>query len=124
MKIIHGWERFGENNNDTGLKGYIEGAWLTKYNNTYYMQYAAPGTEFNVYADGVYISSSPLGPYRYAPNNPISYKPGGFMNGAGHGSTVIGPKINIGILHQWLYQSILIGKDVYVCFQLILIKMD
>ncbi|HSU52152.1 MAG TPA: discoidin domain-containing protein, partial [Segetibacter sp.] len=32
-----------------------------------------------------------LGPYRYAPNNPVFYKPGGFSNGAGHGSTVIGP---------------------------------
>jgi hypothetical protein len=88
----HGWERFGENNNDTTIKGFIEGPWLTKYNNTYYMQYAAPGTEFNVYADGVYISGSPLGPYHYAPNNPISHKPGGFINGAGHGSTVIGPE--------------------------------
>ncbi len=89
---IHGWERFGENNNDTTIKGFIEGPWLTKYNNTYYMQYAAPGTEFNVYSDGVYISGSPLGPYHYAPNNPISHKPGGFINGAGHGSTVIGPE--------------------------------
>jgi hypothetical protein len=88
----HGWERFGENHGDTVIKGYIEGPWLTKYNNMYYMQYAAPGTEFNVYGDGVYMSDSPLGPYRYAPNNPISYKPGGFMNGAGHGSTVLGPK--------------------------------
>jgi hypothetical protein len=69
----------------------MEGPWLTKHNNKYYMQYAAPGTEFNVYGDGVYIGDSPLGPYRYAPNNPVSYKPGGFMNGAGHGSTVIGP---------------------------------
>jgi hypothetical protein len=25
------------------------------------------------------------------PNSPFSYKPGGFMNGAGHGSTVMGP---------------------------------
>ena len=88
----HGWERFGENHGDTVIKGYIEGPWLTKYNNTYYMEYAAPGTEFNIYGDGVYTSDSPLGPYHYAPNNPISYKPGGFMNGAGHGSTVIGPK--------------------------------
>jgi len=87
----HGWERFGENHADTVLKGYMEGAWLTKYNNKYYMQYAAPGTEFNVYGDGVYISDSALGPYHYAPNNPVFYKPGGFMNGAGHGSTVIGP---------------------------------
>jgi hypothetical protein len=87
----HGWERFGENHSDTVLKGYMEGAWLTKYNNKYYMQYAAPGTEFNVYGDGVYVSDSPLGPYHYAANNPVFYKPGGFMNGAGHGSTVIGP---------------------------------
>ena len=87
----HGWERFGENHSDTVLGGYMEGPWLTKYNNKYYMQYAAPGTEFNVYADGVYIADAPLGPYRYAPNNPVSYKPGGFMNGAGHGSTVTGP---------------------------------
>ncbi|MEO8853045.1 MAG: family 43 glycosylhydrolase, partial [Ginsengibacter sp.] len=88
----HGWERFGENNSDTVLGGYIEGAWLTKHEGKYYMQYAAPGTEFNVYADGVYIGDHPLGPYHYAPNNPISFKPGGFMNGAGHGSTVDGPQ--------------------------------
>lgn len=87
----HGWERFGENHADTVLKGYMEGPWLTKHNGIYYMQYAAPGTEFNVYGDGVYTSDSPLGPYKYAPNNPISYKPGGFINGAGHGSTVVGP---------------------------------
>jgi hypothetical protein len=88
----HGWERFGENHSDTVLGGYIEGPWLTKHNNKYYLQYAAPGTQFNVYGDGVYIGASPLGPYSYAPNNPFSYKPGGFANGAGHGSTVIGPQ--------------------------------
>ena len=49
----HGWERFGENHADTVLGGYIEGPWLTKHNGRYYMQYAAPGTQFNVYADGV-----------------------------------------------------------------------
>lgn len=87
----HGWERFGENHADTVLGGYIEGPWLTKHNNKYYMQYAAPGTEFNVYGDGVYIADQPLGPYTYQAHNPISYKPGGYMNGAGHGSTVIGP---------------------------------
>jgi hypothetical protein len=87
----HGWERFGENHSDTVLGGYIEGPWMTKHNNKYYLQYAAPGTEFNVYGDGAYISDNPLGPYTYMPNNPFSYKPGGFMNGAGHGSTVVGP---------------------------------
>ncbi|HEY1114541.1 MAG TPA: family 43 glycosylhydrolase [Chitinophagaceae bacterium] len=87
----HGWERFGENHSDTVLGGYMEGPWMTKHNGKYYLQYAAPGTEFNVYGDGAYISDSPLGPFRYMPNNPFSYKPGGFMNGAGHGSTVKGP---------------------------------
>lgn len=87
----HGWERFGQDHRDSLLKGYMEGAWLTKHNGIYYMQYAAPGTEFNVYGDGVYMAKSPLGPYTYAPNNPVFYKPGGFINGAGHGSTVIGP---------------------------------
>ena len=86
----HGWERFGENNSDT-IPGYIEGPWMTNHNDRYYLQYGAPGTEFNVYADGVYVADHPLGPFEYAPNNPISFKPGGFMNGAGHGSTVKGP---------------------------------
>jgi len=87
----HGWERFGENHSDTVLSGYIEGPSMVKHNGSYYLQYAAPGTEFNVYGDGVYRSDAPLGPYTYAPNNPFSYKPGGFINGAGHGSTVKGP---------------------------------
>ncbi len=67
---------------------YIEGAWMTKHNGKYYLQYAIPGTQFNVYGDGVYVADQPLGPYTLAMNNPYSYKPGGFMNGAGHGSTV------------------------------------
>lgn len=85
----NGWERFGENHSDT-LPGYIEGPWMTKHNNKYYLQYGAPGTEFNVYGDGAYMADNPLGPYEYMPNNPFSYKPGGFINGMGHGSTVEG----------------------------------
>jgi hypothetical protein len=87
----HGWERFGHNHMDTILGGYMEGPWMTKHNGKYYLEYAAPGTEFNVYGDGAYTADHPLGPYKYMPNNPFSYKPGGYMNGAGHGSTVIGP---------------------------------
>lgn len=103
----HGWERFGENHADTVLRGYMEGAWMTKHNNKYYLQYAAPGTEFNVYGDGAYISHSPLGPFTYMPNNPFSYKPGGFMNGAGHGSTVIGPYNN-----YWHFASMAVSVNV------------
>ena len=67
---------------------YIEGAWMTKHNGMYYLQYAAPGTQYNTYSDGVYVSESPLGPFKLASNNPYSYKPGGFLPGAGHGSTM------------------------------------
>lgn len=86
----HGWHRFGENHQDS-IRGYMEGAWMTRHNGKYYLQYGAPGTEFNVYGDGAYISDDPLGPYEHMPNSPFSYKPGGFINGAGHSSTVEGP---------------------------------
>lgn len=87
---IYGWERFGENHT-SDIKPFIEGAWMTKHNGKYYLQYAAPGTQFNVYGDGVYVGKSPLGPFQYAAHNPFCYKPGGFATGAGHGSTVCGP---------------------------------
>ncbi len=83
---IYGWEVPGEKN-ELGRNGWNEGAWLTKYNNRYYLQYAAPGTEYRTYADGVYTSGSPLGPFEYETYSPFSYKPGGFAGGAGHGST-------------------------------------
>ncbi len=67
---------------------YIEGAWMDKHNGRYYLQYAAPGTQFNTYSDGVYVGDGPLGPFVPAENNPYSYKPGGFLPGAGHGSTM------------------------------------
>ena len=68
---------------------YIEGVWVDKYRGRYYLQYATPGTEFNVYSDAVYVSDKPLGPYTLAENNPFSYKPGGYFPGAGHGSTML-----------------------------------
>ena len=52
------------------------------------LQYAFAGTQYNTYGDGVYLSDSPLGPFRLADNNPYSYKPGGLLPGAGHGSTM------------------------------------
>lgn len=83
----HGWERFGENNDNTFLQPFTEGAFVTKYNGKYYLQYGAPGTEFSGYADGVYVGKHPLGPFEYQSHNPFSYKPGGFARGAGHGGT-------------------------------------
>lgn len=97
----HGWEQVGENHVKTepttelakaiaeylGDAPFIEGAWMTRHEDTYYLQYSAPGTEWNTYADGYYTAESPLGPFAYAPNSPFSSKPGGFITGAGHGST-------------------------------------
>jgi hypothetical protein len=83
----HGWERFGEHNDNTFLRPFIEGAWMTKHDGKYYLQYAAPGTEFSGYADGVYVGGQPFGTFTYQKHNPLSYKPGGFIRGAGHGST-------------------------------------
>lgn len=82
----HGWERFGKDHTSS-IKPFTEGAWMTKHNKKYYLQYGAPGTEYNVYANGTYVADHPLGPFTYAPYNPVSYKPGGFVNGAGHGNT-------------------------------------
>lgn len=67
---------------------YIEGAWMTKHDGKYYLQYACPGAEYNVYNDGVYVGENPLGPFTACVNNPYSYSPGGFCPGAGHGSTM------------------------------------
>ncbi|KIO75886.1 xylosidase [Pedobacter lusitanus] len=81
-----GWQRFGENLDNTFLDPFIEGAWMTKHHGKYYLQYGAPATEFSGYADGVAISKSPLGPFEHQ-SLPLSYKPGGFARGAGHGAT-------------------------------------
>lgn len=85
-KEQHGWERFGDFN-EKDDNPWIEGVWMNKYNNKYYLQYACPGTQFKSYCDAVYVSENPLGPFKIARHNPFSYKPGGFISGAGHGST-------------------------------------
>lgn len=83
----HGFERFGQDHKDESIKPFIEGAWMNKVGSKYYLQYGAPGTEYNAYANGTYVADSPLGEFKYAPYNPVAYKPGGFVQGAGHGST-------------------------------------
>jgi xylan 1,4-beta-xylosidase len=82
----YGWQRFGENMDNTFLDPFIEGSWMTKHNGKYYLQYGAPGTEFSGYADGVVVGNNPLGPFT-PQSMPFSYKPGGFARGAGHGAT-------------------------------------
>lgn len=83
----YGWEVTGDYNTFTDKNTFIEGAWVNEHNGKYYLQYATPGTQYKSYADGVYVSENPLGPYTIQVHNPFAYKPEGFINGAGHGST-------------------------------------
>ncbi|MFF4276496.1 family 43 glycosylhydrolase [Streptomyces sp. NPDC001536] len=99
--LAHGWEQLGEDHvvvppktererlaaMAMGTDPYIEGAWMTERDGTYYLQYSAPGTQLNTYADGYYTAPAPLGPFTYSLDSPFSSKPGGFITGAGHGST-------------------------------------
>ncbi|PXV63555.1 F5/8 type C domain-containing protein [Dysgonomonas alginatilytica] len=81
-----GWHRFGEHMDNTFLKPFMEGAWMTKHDGKYYLQWGGPGTEFSHYADGYAVSDSPLGFFEHA-SLPLSMKAGGFIRGAGHGAT-------------------------------------
>lgn len=101
----HGWERFGEYNDNAFLQPFMEGAWMTKYNNKYYFQYGAPATEFSGYADGVYVSKDPLDGFEYQSHNPFSYKPSGFARGSGHGATY---QDNFG--NWWHVSTIILGQ--------------
>ena len=78
----HGWER----NYDEHLyeKGWTEGSQILRHNNKWYLIYSGFSLHKS-YANGVYVSDSPTGPYEYATNNPVSHKNTGFVGGAGHG---------------------------------------
>ncbi len=81
----NGWEVPGDYNTLINQSPWIEGAWVTKKNGKFYLQYSGPGTEFKSYADGIYVSDNPLGPFSLQKHNPFAYKPEGFAAGAGHG---------------------------------------
>ncbi len=89
-KVNRGWEVVGDNNEIERAESFVEGSWMTKHKGMYYLQYASPGTEYKTYADGVLTSTNPMGPFKYAPYSPFSFKPTGFVTGAGHSSTFQG----------------------------------
>jgi xylan 1,4-beta-xylosidase len=94
LELVHanpgeyGWEVPGDYNTLVNQSPWIEGAWMTKRNGRYYLQYSGPGTEYKSYADGVYVSENPLGPFDLQAHNPVIYKPEGYAAGAGHGSSL------------------------------------
>ena len=91
----YGWEVPGDYNTLVNQAPWIEGAWMTKRDGIYYLQYSGPGTEFKSYADAVYVSDKPLGPFTLQKHNPFVYKPEGFAAGAGHGSLFADPYGNM-----------------------------
>lgn len=74
---------------------WIEGPYMIKHNGKYYLQYAAIGLEFISYSHGIYVSDSPMGPFKYSEHNPLTFKTSGFQVGAGHGSTFHDKKGNL-----------------------------
>ena len=95
----HEWERFGQYNQDKYLS-WIEGQWMIKHNGRYYLIYSGCGTEFATYAMGVYYSDvSPLGPFTYQKNNPLTRNLRGIVQGTGHGSVVHGPNDTLWVFY-------------------------
>lgn len=90
-KDARGWEVPGDRNEQVDAPSYVEGSWMTKFKDRYYLEYAAPGTQFRTYANGVLVADKPMGPFTYQGYSPFAFKPTGFVTGAGHGSTFQGP---------------------------------
>jgi xylan 1,4-beta-xylosidase len=100
----HLWERYGEMNEYADV-AWIEGPWLQKHNGIYYLQYSASGTQWKTYAEGYYTSKSPMGPFTYAPKNPLLRKIDGLVTGTAHGSIVEGPDGNL-----WQFYTIVLSN--------------
>jgi xylan 1,4-beta-xylosidase len=100
----HIWEHYGEMNEYPDVS-WIEGPWLQKYKGTYYLEYSASGTQWKTYAEGYYIAKSPLGPFTYAPNNPLLRRTDGIVTGPAHGSIVDGPDKNL-----WQFYTIVLSN--------------
>jgi xylan 1,4-beta-xylosidase len=100
----HVWERYGEMNEYPDV-AWVEGPWLQKYNGTYYLEYSASGTQWKTYAEGYYTAKSPMGPFTYAPNNPLLRRTEGLVTGTAHGSIVEGPD-----RHLWQFYTIVLNN--------------
>jgi len=100
----HVWERYGEMNEYMDVS-WIEGSWLQKHNDIYYLQYSACGTQWKTYAEGYYIGKSPMGPFTYASNNPLLRKTEGLVTGPAHGCIVEGPDAQL-----WQFYTIVLSN--------------
>jgi xylan 1,4-beta-xylosidase len=94
------WEAVGQWNQNPRT-GWMEGAWMLKRGNKYYLTYSAGGTENRTYAMGAYVSDSPLGPFEPQKRNPILRTIDGLVTGSAHGSIIAGPNDEL-----WAFYSV------------------
>lgn len=94
------WEGVGQWNQNPHT-GWMEGAWMLKRGDKYYLTYSAGGTENRTYAMGAYISDSPLGPFVPQKTNPILRTVDGLITGSAHGSIIAGPNDEL-----WAFYSV------------------
>ena len=73
--------------NDKSANITATGSWMTKYNGKYYYQCTELNKGLNKYCDVVYVGDSPIGPFTYAANNPVSLIPEGYISGGNKGVT-------------------------------------
>ena len=77
-----------------GNRRWTEGSYIFKENDIFYMMYSANFFGGENYAVGYATSTSPLGPFTKADNNPVLEKnvaQGGIVTGTGHNSMTISP---------------------------------
>ncbi len=86
----HPWERVGDHNQNPHI-GWVEGAWVLRVGQRYYLTYGAAGTENRTYAMGAYVSNSPLGPFTPQRRNPFMRNLHGLLTGTAHGNISRGP---------------------------------
>lgn len=110
------WEALGDWNQDATV-GWLEGAWMLKVKNRYYLTYSAAGTEYRTYAMGCYVSDSPLGPFKPQKRNPILRTTEGLITGTGHGCIVAGPRGRLWAFYC-VHASVLNGFERRIGFDL------
>lgn len=98
------WQRMGENHQNRRM-GWVEGPWMKKIGGRYYLLYAACGTEYGAYTNGILISDEgPLSGFRPQKNHdPFTEKRSGLVRGAGHGCLVEGPKDTLWVFYTNIF---------------------
>lgn len=86
------WQRTGEKNQNIRM-GWVEGQWMKKIGNRFYLLYSGCGTQYSAYANAIaYSDEGPLSGFHPQKNHtPFTEKRIGLVRGAGHGCIADGP---------------------------------